>query len=177
MKNLNNKTELENFVKDNKSFFDTELPTDGHFERFQDKLNSKRKPNKFLYTAMKYAAVIIIMLTSIFVFKDYFVQTNTNSFTRNSTNEDDSFDDISSFYNSQFEARKKEFMKISCKEGISEKQNVKKDIDELTKDYNELLAEYKNDPNNENLKNALISNYRLRIDTLGRIINSMKKYC
>lgn len=175
MENVNNKTDIEDFVKNNKSLFDTEEPLDGHFERFKSKLENQKKPKRFLYNSLKYAAVILFFISTFMIYKTYFKANNAEITAENNVDAKDDFNDIKSFYNSQLDEKLKELNSLSCKN--DEKQNIQNDFEELNNEYNELLTEYKSDPNNNLIKNALISNYRLRIDTLGRLINNLKKYC
>jgi len=179
MKKINNKIDLEDFINDNKSLFDTEVPKNGHFERFQMKLNSQEKPKRLLYNVLKYAAAVIFLISTFFIYENYLNINNKEIITENEIDIEDDFSDVSNFYSSRLDAKFEEFNSVSCKnvEDQKQKQIIQDDIDELKNEYNELMIEYKLNPNNNLIKNALISNYRLRIDTLGRVINNLKKYC
>ncbi len=177
MKNIKHKTDLEIFVKDNINLFDTEEPNKGHFDRFQSKLDAQRKPNRLLYNSFKYAAAVVFLISTFIIYDNYFNNDTVEVLASNDINIEDDFNDVTSFYSSQLDAKYEEFNSVSCKNGEEQKQNIRKDFEELNNEYNELMTEYKSDPNNNLIKNALISNYRLRIDTLGRVINNLKKYC
>jgi hypothetical protein len=70
-----------------------------------------------------------------------------------------------------------QFNSISCKQGNNQKSIINADLNELNEEYIELQNEFKYNPENSTIKNALISNYRMRIDILDMIIIRLKNYC
>ena len=104
MKKNNENIELENFVKENVSSFNTENPDEGHFNRFQEKLDKQSKAFFSIKNSMKYAAAIALLISSFFIYNNYYV--NSENVIANNTQQEEDFKDISKFYNSQIQKKK-----------------------------------------------------------------------
>lgn len=171
---MEKKYNLEDFVNENIDLFNTEEPLEGHFDRFKEKLEmqSSSKGKSFVLRSMKYAAAVALVVAAVFIWQNI----NTSSVYAQS-GDDEEFSEIASYYNSQIEIKYEELNTITCKSGSDQKTEVNNDLSELTESYNELQNEFKDDPNNPMIKDALIKNYQMRLDILNMVINTLKNYC
>lgn len=167
---------IEDFIKENSVAFDTEEPGDGHFERFQNKLNQsiQFRIKRIVYKTMKYAAAVVILVSLFVVYNQYNSKTGTeiadNSYI-------DEFTQTTAYYNSLVEEKIEELENLSCSNGESEKFTIKEDMSDLDVSYSELESELDKNPDNEYVKNAIINNYQMRIDFLDMVISKLKTYC
>lgn len=174
---MENKFNLEEFVKNNEELFNSEEPPEGHFERFQAKLDRKSgKSRSFLYKSMKYAAVILVLISGFLILDQTNIFKNNDVIVEN-FNEDEEFTEVASFYNSQIDQKFEELNNITCKQADGQKEVVNNDMLELNKSFEDLKDELNNNPNNPMIRNAMISNYQMRIDVLDMVIKTLKNYC
>lgn len=174
---MKNNFELEDFVKKNYDLFNSEVPKEGHLDRFKSKLEGQKKRKSLFLESLKYAAVIIVLVSMFFIYDNYSETSGTQVVADFNNDGDEDFTEIASFYDSQLEDKYSEFDAIVCQSGNSQKQTINEDLNELNNTYFELQNEYKMNPGNEMVKNALIDNYRMRIDILDLIINTLHNYC
>ncbi len=172
---MKHKIEIEDFINKNSDLFNSEEPKDGHLNRFQSKLQKNNK-NIFL-KSMKYAAAVILLVSAFFIYDNYNGFSKNEQISDNTNNVNEDFSDINKFYSSQLEVKYSELDAVTCKQGNNQKQNINNDLSELNDEYAKLLSEYKLNPENTKIKNALINNYRMRIDILDMVITTLKNYC
>lgn len=174
---MEKKFDLEEFVKNNQNLFNTEEPPEGHFDRFNAKLNRKSgKSRSLLYRSMKYAAVIIFLISGFLIYDQGNIF-NKNDVLVENNNEEEDFSEVASYYDSQIDQKFEELNSITCKQGESQKETVNNDLNELTESYEELQSELNNNPNNPIVRSAVINNYQMRIEILDIVINKLKNYC
>ena len=174
---MEKKFDLEGFIKNNKALFNTEEPPEGHFDRFQAKLDRKSgKSRSLLYRSMKYAAVIVLLISGYFAYDkaDIF---NKNEELAENINEEEDFTEVANYYDSQIDQKFEELNNITCKPGDGQKEIVNNDLNELLESYNELENELISNPENPMVRNAVINNYQMRIEILDIVINKLKNYC
>ncbi len=167
---------IEDFIKENPEVFDTEEPRDGHFERFQSKLGHSKqfRIKKIAYKSMKYAAAVIVLVSLFVVYNQYSSKDKTVIGTNIYVDE---FTQATSYYNSLVEKKIEELEMLSCSNGETEKFTIKEDMIDLNNSHSELQSELSKNPENEQVKNAIINNYQMRIDFLDMVIGKLKNYC
>lgn len=175
---MEKKYDLEDFINENIELFNAEEPAEGHFERFKAKLEQKStsKGRSIVFRPLRYAAVIILVISAFFVWRYTDVFTGGNAFAQMNQDEEE-FAEISNFYNAEIEKKYNELNSITCKSGNDQKESVNEDLSELTKSYTELEDEFKENPENQMIKEAMIENYQMRINILDMVINTLKTYC
>ncbi len=173
----NKNFEIEKFVKENYDLFNSEEPKYGHFDRFKSKLDPQVKRRSLFKESLKYAAVVLFLISAFFIYDTYDSTNDSTFISDNNSGIDEDFTEISAFYNSELENKYTDFDAVTCKAGDNQKQMINEDLEELNNAYYELQTEYRMNPENTTVKNALINNYRMRIDILDRIIITLKNYC
>jgi hypothetical protein len=148
-----------NFHRDEMDLFE---PDEGHFIRFQSKLNkSKRFSMKWI---LRIAAVLIIA---------FFIAENINRL--RSKNEWDlslELKETAWFYNSRSEKLISEIQTNKLLNS-NEKQNIMNDITDFDKEYKIILIDLKKFPDDERLVNAFIEYHKVRSEFLEEVLNQI----
>lgn len=163
--------QLDKIFRDHREAFEEE-PTEGHFTRFEEKLDQlhagkKRKLNAFPF--WKIASVVIIVLLSanllIYLLPGK-PEKSVPQFANSELNE------TANFYTVRINTGMSQ-LKQMADQGIgSEKElaQIKKEMDEMDKLYQDLQKEYSKNPNDERVVNAMIEYYQTKLN----IINTIK---
>jgi hypothetical protein len=168
---------LEKFVIENRSEFDVYEPAPELWDRI-------RKPQpKIIRITWKtvfwrVAAVIVIFVASWFI-HDWVQNTNEKSVavqeTENPGNEQvNELMEAEIFYTSQINTAKEEIIELSGNDkGLLDDINL--DMVELDKIFKELKNDLKDNSDNEEVINAMIQNYRIKLEVLKEILTQLKK--
>jgi hypothetical protein len=177
---MENKFDIEDFVNKNFGSFNQEEPDEGHFERFKQKIqqNSKRKISKTTQHTIRISSVAAMLILGLIIFNhtNDFLKTKKTSETVN-FEKDESFDETSRYYQAQIDSKTNEIKQLECKQSNNQKKQINEDLNELTNSFNELYRDYKNNPDNANIKNAMITNYQTRVSMLNMIAKKLKTFC
>jgi hypothetical protein len=173
---MENRFDLEEFVKNNADSFNNEEPEKGHFERFQAKLGQKSKVRPLIMQSMKYAAVFVFLITGFFAVRS-FNWFEKPKYQAETGNQDEDFNEVMSFYNMQLEQKQDELNKLTCKNSDNQKTEVNRDLSELKNSFAELKSEFNANPNNQMIKNAIINNYQNQLDIYNLVIKNLQNYC
>jgi hypothetical protein len=169
---------LEEKIRKNRDLFDGAEPSEGHFSRFQSKLDSLDElapGRKSWYSArlFRVAAVIVVLLGLSVTY--YLVDPSTNSIQLSANSLPQEIQEARMYYNQQAEEK---LQKINdCAASTSEASYIQKVVvDEITLlDSNSVKLEeqLQNDNQNKRLINALIRNYKTKSDLLDDILNRL----
>ena len=167
---------LEDFIRKNKASFDTETPKD----ELWDKINANRKkdniPTKqvwmFPAKIMRIAASVAILCLAAFgtyklIDKD---QPQTTSTEINLPNE---VAELDQYYEKQVGLYMSQVEKVITDEELL--ADIKQDLELLDKEKTELFDEYGNAIDDQQILQALISTYRMKIQVLEDILTLMNE--
>lgn len=170
--------ELEKFIQDNREGFDSEMPdldTWGKIKKLEPR-QSKFQIN-WKVVASRAAAVVFIFVASY-----YFHAYNANR----SANKADSvtvglaknakyqkFIEAEQYYNSKIGQRKKELFLLTSDKPVLHKE-VNKDLDDLDQMLLSLKEDLKDNADNEEVIEAMIQNYMLRLEILEDMLSIIK---
>lgn len=153
---------LDLFIESNRDMIDTLEPADGHFIRFQDKLNHRSSAS--LTWFIRIAAVLLIAA---------FISVNLFLFlSENNENLPAELKETAYFYNLRSEKILFEIQNNDLMDN-SEKQLIMKDIQDFEKEYINILNDLKKFPGDERLVNAFIGYHRSRTEFLEDILNQI----
>jgi len=161
---------LDKIFFENRDDFDEE-PRDGHFERFEQRLKqAKKKQQKpILSPFLKVAAVLVIVLLSANLFFTIRSPKQKNKETAANRNE---MNEASFYYTSKINTGIRE-LETMANEGIgstTEIVQIKHELSEMDSLFVNLQQEYKANPNDERIINAMIEYYQTKLD----IVNTIK---
>ena len=155
---------LEEHIRNQREEFDDLLPPEGHFERFNDKLNKKMSAKSYV---MRIAAIFIvgIIITGVSFYSIRNLNMNNNIY----ASADKDLQEAVYYYasiNNEMEDKIKE-MDIED----AEKEQILKDIDTYDQGFEEIKEDLKDYPEDERVKNAVISHHRGKTAMLNIIIS------
>jgi len=162
--------ELDKIIIENRADFGEE-PPEGHFDRFAERLRiaeSKRKGLQFT-PFLKVAAVLVVVLLSANLYV-HFTSHKSNiaevAIIKNDLGE-------ASFYYTNCINNGISDLEKMASEGIGSKKElvqIKQELSEMDSLFVNLKAEYKANPNDERIINAMIEYYQTKLD----IVNTIK---
>lgn len=156
--------ELEKFVKENRTSFDTEMPDEQVWARIHRQVHRKRPVELF----WRIAAVLLLMST-VYLAVDRNIK---NRSTEEVTEQGTEFGQVERYYSTLIAEKKAEIARF-------DRGNLKRsflvEIERLDQLYDELKDTYKNQHAGDILVDAMISNLKLRIDILNQQLKILKK--
>lgn len=170
---------IEQRISKNKAVFDANEPDEGHFDRFQSKLQELHPETKKVSTRrimpvlLKLAAAALILLTTSSILFDY-----------PSVFHEKIADDLNSelFEMDQYYAslNQKKYQEIESIVGEDDEIQVMKDkaihkVNRLQDNTEKLKEEYVEANKDERVYSALVCNYRLLSTALDKVIESMNE--
>jgi len=162
---------LEKIFSENRDAFEEE-PLEGHFERFETKLDQYNPVKKRKFKAwpfLKIASVLIITLLVVNLLI-YVIPAKKANNVRQFANSE--LNETANFYTVRINSGMSQ-LKTMADQGIGSEQEllqVKKEMDEMDKLYQDLQKEYSKNPNDERVVNAMIEYYQTKLN----IINTIK---
>lgn len=158
------KNHLENTFKKLEHNFDIEEPSIGHFERFEAKLNTKKKSNVFKIISTFAAAASIILFIGIWIGN----QNAQKGMQLASVSTE--MQETQSYFVSVIE---KELDEIENERNKDTEQLISDGLDQLKKleqQYNILTLELKESNEDKRIIYAMISNFQQRIEVLQSLL-------
>lgn len=162
---------LDKIIIEQREAFDEE-PQEGHFLRFEGKLEQYHKKKKITlktWPFLKIASVVIIVLLStnliVYLLPGKKVA-NERQYSNTELNE------TANFYTVKINSGITQ-LKQMADQGIGSEQEltiVKKELDEMDQQFQDLQKEYSKNPDDERVVNALIEYYQTKLN----IINTIK---
>ncbi len=162
---------FDKIFMDQKEAFEEE-PMEGHFLRFEEKLEQYHKRKKLplkSWPFLKIASIMIIVLLSanlvVYLLPDKKVK-NNKQYANTELNE------TANFYTVKINSGIAQ-LKQMADQGIGSEQEltiVKKELDEMDQQFQDLQDEYSKNPDDERVVNALIEYYQTKLN----IINTIK---
>lgn len=157
--------ELEKYIRNKRDEFDDSLPADGHFERFQEKLEVKAK-RKFLIHFQLAAAIIIgIIITGVSIYSIGFSNTENKPY----ATFDQEIKETIYFYSQQNIEMEQKINSLNFS-SESEKDEIFKDIKSYDKNIDKINEDLKIFPSNERVRSALIEHHKGKTELLEFII-------
>jgi len=148
-------------------------PSEGHFERFSEKLLKQERKGRINVSFLKIAAVFVFVLLSASLYIYLKIQITNDQELAMQKNE---MKEAGLYYNKQITSDVNDIEKMA-KEGIgSEKEvlQVKKELSEMDILFQNLKQDYQSNPNDERILNAMIEYYQAKLDIVNTIKSDME---
>ncbi len=171
---------LEDFIRNNKESLNSFELSEGHFERFQQKINVKNtnsiSPTYWFSIA---AGFVFLIMLSIFIRFHYLQSEKAIIETKIVSLSDISpkYEEVENFYKAGLDEKINEFQKLNCKVDIEQKKMVDLELKQLDVVYVSLQKELKVNGNDKRIINAMINNYQNKIQFLELVIGQIKDNC
>ena len=167
---------LEKFMIENREYFDVFEPKEELWNGIQQSITPVRKLN-WKTIALRVAAVVVIFIASYF-FHDL-TQNNIKNKVGEIIDEEPNEQmqmlmEAEVFYTSQIKTAQEEFILLSG-DNKALIQDIKYDLSELDKVFEDLKKDLKENGDNEEVIEAMIQNYRIKLQILTEMLGQMNK--
>jgi len=161
---------LDKLFKDQREAFEEE-PMEGHFQRFEEKLDhyhSRKKQTLRAWPFLKIASLVIIVLLSANLFVHLLPEKTEKKAQRYANTE---MDETAHFYTTRINSGLSQLEQMANKGIGSEKElvQVKNEMEEMDRLHQDLQNEYSKNPNDERVINAMIEYYQTKLNIINRI--------
>ena len=171
------KDELERLILNNQHSFQNEEPLEGHFERFEARLQKASKPTrKFDFQAvLKIAAIVVFALLVVNQARIWLTPEKKETLSLGSISPE--YREVEFYYTNAIGLRMTQLDKLK-NEGLiseSEQKMMQKEQKEFDQMYQKLLQDLKANPDDERVINAMLEFYESRMNITTLIINKLKE--
>lgn len=169
--------ELEKLILDNRESILDEEPLEGHFERFEARLQKASKPGRViqLRPLLRIAAIVVFVLLAVNQARIYLTPEKKAELTLGSISPE--YREVEFYYTNAIQMGMSQWNRLS-KEGYvseSEQQMMKSEQQEFDHMYQKLQEDLKANPNDERVINAMIEYYQARMNVINLIINKLQE--
>jgi hypothetical protein len=168
--------DLRNHIDKNRNLFDDREPVEGHFERFEERLNRhaqenerKRRLKVRFWGTISVAASIVFVITGIWAYKS----SNDNDSAKENFSE---FTETEAFYKGQMD---EQIAGIYCKLAKADDETraiLEKDLEDIIEDAANFAEEIRDVENEELATFYLVEHYAANLDALQFINDKLGEY-
>ncbi len=169
--------DLDKFIRDHAGMFDDKEPAEGHFERFEERLENlhvSETRTMPIRLWMKIAAGIVILMTAgLTIFElathDFSERTKLQQATIGLSDE---ILEVLSVYGQRADEQMIELNKMAqnCSNGPGMLKITQTEVDQLNRNMDELVSSLKENPSNSRVQTALIQNCKAKESLLNDVI-------
>ena len=169
--------ELERLILNNRSSFQENEPPEGHFERFEAKLQKASKPVRKInfQPIFKIAAIVVFVLLAVNQVRIYFFPEKQATLSLGSISEE--YREVEFYYTNAIQLEMNQWEKLKSEGFISESEQemMQKEQEEFDLMYQKLLEDLKANPDDERVINAMLEYYQSRMNVITLIINKLQE--
>ena len=165
---------LREYFSENRDQIDTEVPSFGHFNRFNKRLDELHKRDVKVTHLSRYAIVASLFIA---FFVGYFLVSN-NRYQDSIVlgNVSTELNETQEYFEAELSKRYKEMDGLVDKKIIVSTDEILSDIDEMDDYYKGLQTDLAQNPNDERIINAMIMYYQQKIEMLDMFLNQAVEY-
>jgi len=169
--------DFERLILDNRDSIQNDEPLEGHFERFEARLQKASKPTRKMnfQFVLKVAAVLVFALLAVNQARLWFNTEKEAPLSLGSISPQ--YREVEFYYTTAIRTDMKQ-LRLLENEGLindSEKQMLQKEQKEFDQMYQKLLEDLKANPNDERVINGMLEYYQARMNVLSMIVNKLKE--
>ena len=167
---------IEEIIRSNKDFFEEAEPSNGHFERFNRKLEKRFQVTAIKRSIVPYllrAAVVTLLITlsSLWTW-DHFLRPTSSRMTLGQVSPQ--YKEVENYYVHQVNLMEGEIVNVDLKSNPKQKTMLLKEMKSMDSTYVSLQKELKANPNDERIINAMIEHYQTKLEVMTYIVNQLK---
>jgi len=167
---------IDEIIRDNKDFFEDAEPSDGHFERFNRKLELRFQSQAVKRSIVPYllrAAVVTLLVTlsSLWTW-DHFIRPGSTRMTLGEVSPQ--YKEVENYYIHQVNLMESEIGTVEITSNPEQKEMLIKEMRTMDSTYVSLQKELKANPNDERIINAMIEHYQTKVEVMSYIVNQLK---
>lgn len=168
---------LEKTVNENRSLFDSFKPDEGHFVRFEHRLNQlhKSKSKTFTLGFILKAAVItlLVVLSGLWIYDNTFT---TPAIKKGIALREISpeYNEVEMYYTRLVNQKYNEINEYSFIDG-KQKKMLMHELNEMDFIYENLKKDLILNPNDDRVINAMIQHYQLKVEVMNQILGQLQQ--
>ena len=167
---------LEDIIRNNKEKFDDLEPAEGHFERFQSKLNNYNNKSSFSLSykfVLKVAVVgLLVVLSSLWLYDNIYDNQSTQQIVvENDTSE---FREAQLYYSSMVDRKYNQIQDFEFR-SKKQKKMLLNELKAMDSVYYSIKQDFKENPNDPRVMNALIRHYQLNLDVMTQVLEQLNQ--
>lgn len=157
---------IEDFIRQHKSEFDSDIPDNRVWDRIENRLESKDQSKVIIMWATKIAAAFIVVLVCGVLLGIMISRQTPNNIEYSASPELQKFKETESYYQQQVS------LKLGQLQDSNTKSTVEEDLQNLDEIYQQLREEMiqSNYSNSDILINAMIKNHKTKVEILENIL-------
>ena len=176
MKKLSVMKNIDEIISKNQGVFDDNEPMEGHFDRFNWKLEKRLHSQATKRSIVPYllrAAVVTLLITlsSLWTW-DHFIRSDRGRMTLGQVSPQ--YKEVENYYVHQVNLVESELTGIELKDNPEQKQMLTNEMKSMDSVYVQLQKELKVNPNDERIINAMIEHYQTKLEVMTYIVNQLK---
>ncbi len=167
---------IDEIIRNNKDFFEDAEPSNGHFERFNRKLEVrfqakvvKRSIGPYLLRAA--VVTLLVTLSSLWTW-DHFIRPGSSRMTLGDVSPQ--YKEVENYYIHQVNLMESEIGTVEILNNAEQKEMLMKEMRTMDSTYISLQKELKANPNDERIINAMIEHYQTKVEVMSYIVNQLK---
>lgn len=167
---------IEDIIRDNKELFNGAEPSEGHFRRFEMKLQMRFSTGTIKRSIVPYllkAAVVTLLVTlsSLWTW-DNFIRSDRNRMTLGDVSPQ--YREVENYYSHQVNLMETELVNLDFQNHPEQKEMLINEMKGMDSVYVQLQHELKANPNDERIINAMIEHYQTKVEVMTYILDQLK---
>jgi hypothetical protein len=167
---------IEDTIRNNKELFEDREPLEGHFDRFNRKLEIRFRTNTTKRSIVPYllrAAVVTLLVTlsSLWTW-DHFIRPGSSRTALGQVSPQ--YKEVENYYIHQVNMMEGELVTVDLKNNPEQKAMLIKEMKSMDSVYVSLQKELKANPDDERIINAMIEHYQTKLEVMTYIVNQLK---
>jgi len=171
------KTEIEDMITENKEYFNDSEPLEGHFKRFEARLDKEfgKQKRPVFKIVWQVAAAVVFALLLVNQGLIYFSPKEKQTMSLASVSPE--YGEVEMYYTNAINTNLDQWSKFQKEGSLSpkEKQSFDKELVEFEKTFKSLQEELKANPDDERVINAMIEFYQVKLNIITMIVGKMKE--
>jgi hypothetical protein len=167
---------IENIIRNNRDTFGDAEPSNGHFERFNRKLEiicQVNAPRRSIVPYLLRAAVVTLLVTlsSLWTW-DHFIRPGSSRTTLGQVSPE--YKEVENYYVHQVNLIEDDIVNVDLINNTEQKVVLMNEMKSMDSVYISLQKELKANPNDERIVNAMIEHYQTKLEVMTYIVNQLK---
>lgn len=168
--------ELEKIMKDNSAKFLSQEPTEGHFDRFEQKLARKKKKARIIQLSKRISRIaavgLLALMSSLWAYNE-FLQPNQQSLKLGDVSQE--YQEVEFFFTSQIDSRYQDIQDSPLIDDEEYKSSLLEELNHMDSVYENLQQELGANPNDERIINAMIRHYQTKLKIMNDILDRLQQ--
>ncbi len=167
---------IEDIIRSNKDFFEGTGPSEGHFERFNRKLEQRFHTVVIRRSIVPYllrAAVVTLLITlsSLWVW-DHFLRPDSTRMALGDVSSE--YKEVENYYMYRVNLMEDQIYSMNLENNQDQIEMLRNEMRSMDSVYIQLQKELKVNPNDERIINAMIEHYQTKVEVMSYIVNQLQ---